>query len=157
MTDNVAMLREGLRKFTLDAVVHLGDVYYSGTVLRVQHNVLDVMDGLVAELNIKRPPFFTIPGNHEYYSGGVGYFNTIDKVNSSSRKAVRRRAISVCAAPTAWQFLAMDTGHNDRDPVDPMAPGLEKSENTWHRDKLDKFTRTTSCFRITSCFPPIAN
>ncbi len=66
MTDNVSMLREGLRTLKPDAIIHLGDVYYSGTAFECNQNVLQVMDKLSEELGIKRPPFFTIPGNHEY-------------------------------------------------------------------------------------------
>ena len=36
----------------------------------------------------------------------------------------------------------MDTGLNDRNPVDHMAPSLEKSEVRWHLDKLDNFKGT---------------
>ena len=42
-----------------------------------EQNVLDVVDALVAELKIARPPFFTLPGNHDYYSGGRGFYEMI--------------------------------------------------------------------------------
>jgi Calcineurin-like phosphoesterase len=144
MTDNVAMLREGLRTFSPDVIIHLGDIYYSGTKHECKHNVLKVMDELVDELHIKRPPFFTIPGNHEYYSGGVGFFDTIDRINSSLAQC-RQQASYFClrSADDAWQFLGMDTGYDDRDPVSPVAPGLHDSEIRWHHDKLKKFPGTT--------------
>lgn len=143
MTDNVAMLREGLRTFRPDAIIHLGDVYYSGTPFECQQNVIDVVNALEVELKF-RPPFFTIPGNHEYYSGGVGFFNIIDNVNSGVPKC-RQQASYFClrTADDRWQFLAMDTGYNDRDPVNAVAPGLQTSEIKWHRDKLDTFAGTT--------------
>src|SRR5262249_36320333 len=105
---------------------------------------LDVMSSLVTELNIVRPPFFTIPGNHEYYSGGRGFYDTIAAVNSGVASA-QQRASYFClrTADDRWQFLAMDTGLNDRDPSHHMAPYLQPSELTWHRDKLDHFTGST--------------
>ena len=61
MTDNVAMLRQALKRFKPDVIIHLGDVYYSGTEFECKRNVLDVMDQLVNELGLQRPPFFAIP------------------------------------------------------------------------------------------------
>jgi hypothetical protein len=144
MADNVAMLRQGLKMFAPDAIIHLGDVYYSGTKHECEQNVLQVMDALVQELGIKRPPFFTIPGNHEYYSGGVGYFDMIDRINSGVAGALQRASyFCLRTADNVWQFLGMDTGYNDRDPVQHVAPGLQTSEIKWHRDKLDTFKGTT--------------
>jgi 3',5'-cyclic AMP phosphodiesterase CpdA len=145
MSDNVALLRQALKAFKPDAIIHLGDVYYSGTVSECTDNVLTVLDDVFAELNMGRVPFFTIPGNHDYYSGGAGFFNLIDRVNASLPTSSRQKASYFClrTEDDHWQFLAMDTGLNDRNPVDHMAPKLEKSEETWHRDKLDHFAGTT--------------
>ena len=37
----------------------------------------------------------------------------------------------------------MDTGYNDHIPGLPVGPGLQPSEITWHRDKLEKFAGST--------------
>jgi hypothetical protein len=148
MSDNVALLRQALKTFEPTAIIHLGDVYYSGTLSECQTNVLDVMDALIAELKIERPPFFTIPGNHDYYSGGAGFYSTIDRVNSSLSAACQQKAsyFSLRTDDGSWQFLGMDTGLNDRNPVDHMAPSLEKSEQIWLQDKLQNFAGTTILF-----------
>ena len=144
MTDNVAMLRQALKRFKPDAIIHLGDVYYSGTQFECKRNVLDVMDQLVNELGLQRPPFFAIPGNHEYYSGGAGFYEMIGQLNSGIAGA-RQQASYFClrTQPDQWQFLAMDTGYNDHIPGLPVGPGLQPSEITWHRDKLEKFAGST--------------
>lgn len=144
MADNVALARQALKKFTPDAVIHLGDIYYSGTREECTENVVDVMDMLVRELNIKRPPFFTLPGNHDYYSGGRGFYQMLGKINATLPDC-EQKASYFClrTQDDHWQFLGMDTGYNDRDPIDQKAPGLVPSEVTWHRDKLDNFGGTT--------------
>jgi calcineurin-like phosphoesterase family protein len=144
MTDNVAMLRQGLRTLRPDVIIHLGDIYYSGTTFECEQNVLKVMNDLVGELGIARPPFFAIPGNHEYYSGGQGFFHMIARLNEGIA-GCQQRASYFClrSEDDAWQFLAMDTGYNDRDPASPTAPGLRTSEVRWHRDKLDRFPGST--------------
>lgn len=144
MTDNVAMLRQALKRFKPDAIMHLGDVYYSGTAFECKRNVLDVMDGLVKELGIKRPPFFTVPGNHEYYSGGAAFYDMIGKINTGIAGA-RQRASYFClrTANDKWQFLGMDTGYNDHIPGLSVGPGLQATEAEWHTDKLRTFPGST--------------
>ena len=56
MPDNVALLRQAVKKFTPDVIIHLGDVYYSGTVEECTANVLDVLDQVVADLELARRP-----------------------------------------------------------------------------------------------------
>lgn len=145
MDDNVALLRQALKKFTPDVIIHLGDVYYSGTVEECTRNVLDVMDKIVAELNLaKRPAFFAIPGNHDYYSGGSGFYQMIAKVNSGVAGCTQQASyFCLRTQDDNWQFLGMDTGYGDRNPIEQMAPSLQVHEPTWHRDKLDKFPGST--------------
>jgi hypothetical protein len=145
MTDNVALLVQALRNFKPDIVMHLGDIYYSGTNFECQQNVLQVMNDLMPKHGMKRLPFFAIPGNHEYYSGGEGFFSMIDGINFGMA-GYQQKASYFClrSADGAWQFLGMDTGYNDRNPVKKeMGPGLQSSEIKWHRDKLENFKGTT--------------
>src|SRR5262249_61380338 len=55
-----------------DALLHLGDVYYSGTKGEAQHNFLDVWPK-----RTDKPVQRTLNGNHEMYTGGDGYFNVM--------------------------------------------------------------------------------
>lgn len=145
LPDNRALLRQALKKFNPDAIIHLGDVYYSGTVEESTENVLDVMNAIVADLKpAKRPPFFSIPGNHDYYSGGAGFYEVMAKINEGLDGA-EQKASYFClrTADDRWQFLGMDTGHGDRNPVDAHPPTLQDSEAQWHHDKLDKFPGST--------------
>jgi hypothetical protein len=145
MPDNRALLKQALKTFTPDAIIHLGDVYYSGTVEEFENNVLDVMNQTVADLHLaKRPPFFAIPGNHDYYSGGGGFYGTMAKINKGI-DGCEQTASYFClrTVDDRWQFLGMDTGHGDRDPVDAHPPTLQDSEVLWHHDKLDRFAGST--------------
>jgi hypothetical protein len=145
MPDNAALLRQALKKFSPDAIIHLGDVYYSGTVEECTANVLDVLDEIIAAVKLKkRPAFFTIPGNHDYYSGGAGFYRTISKVNSGIAGATQQASyFCLRTEDDRWQFLGMDTGYGDRNPIEKQAPSLHIHEGAWHRDKLDNFAGTT--------------
>jgi hypothetical protein len=144
MTDNVALLRQALKTFAPDIIIHLGDVYYSGTRQECVQNVIEVLDAVVSELKIARPPFFTLPGNHDYYSGGRGFYEMIGRINADL-PGCEQKASYFClrTVDDHWQFLGMDTGFHDRRPIGHIAPPLEQSEVTWHRDKLDHFPGTT--------------
>ena len=50
MPDNAALLRQALEKFDPDVIIHLGDVYYSGTSRECRENVVGVVDDIVAAL-----------------------------------------------------------------------------------------------------------
>lgn len=54
-----------------DVVVHLGDVYYSGTPAEVEERFLAHWPRVPGALSI------ALNANHEMYSGGTGYFRTI--------------------------------------------------------------------------------
>ncbi len=145
MPDNAALLRQALKQFKPDVIIHLGDVYYSGTVEECTANVLDVLDAIMADVKPeKRPAFFTIPGNHDYYSGGAGFYRTIAKVNSGIAGCTQQASyFCLRTEDDRWQFLGMDTGYGDRNPVEQQAPILQVHEGAWHRDKLETFKGTT--------------
>ncbi len=145
MPDNAALLRQALKKFNPDVIIHLGDVYYSGTVEECTANILDVLDEIIADLKPqKRPAFFAIPGNHDYYSGGSGFYRVIGKVNSGVAGCTQQASyFCLRTEDNKWQFLGMDTGYGDRNPVEQQAPILQVHEGAWHRDKLDTFPGTT--------------
>jgi len=145
MPDNAALLRQALKQFKPDVIIHLGDVYYSGTVEECTANVLDVLDAIMADVKPeKRPAFFTIPGNHDYYSGGAGFYRTIGKVNSGIAGCTQQASyFCLRTEDDRWQFLGMDTGYGDRNPVEQQAPILQVHEGAWHRDKLETFKGTT--------------
>jgi len=149
MPDNVALLRQAVTKFKPHAIIHLGDVYYSGTLDECKENVLDVMDQIFSSPGLApRPPFFTIPGNHDYYSGGGGFYHTIDTINSGVANCTQQASyFCLRTEDDKWQFLGMDTGYNDRVPIDQLidreGPDLHRDEIDWHKDKLDKFPGST--------------
>ncbi len=95
-----------IRTLKPDILLHLGDVYYSGTQDEMQRRFLDVIDGVFGK---ERPRVFSLCGNHDMYSGGRGYYGLVKQLGqASSYFAVQNRD---------WRFVAMDTGFNDRDPT----------------------------------------
>ncbi len=148
LTDNVEMLRQGIKHLSPDVIIHLGDVYYSGTEAECTRNVLNVMDDIFKD-GTARIPIFAIPGNHEYYSGGGGFYKMIDQLNAGI-PAARQKASYFClrSADGLWQFLGMDTGFDDHDPTSVISllkrgPELNASEAEWHQDKIENFLGTT--------------
>ncbi|HEY4921403.1 MAG TPA: metallophosphoesterase [Xanthobacteraceae bacterium] len=149
MTDAVAMLKAGVVNLQPDAIIHLGDVYYSGTADECQANVGGVIASLRSQTGLALP-FFTMPGNHDYYSGGQGFYGTIDSINSGVGGG-QQQASYFClrSSDGNWQFLAMDTGYDDCDPTDDAmstltrGPRLHPTELVWHYDKLENFSGST--------------
>jgi len=86
-----------------DHVIHLGDVYYSGTPKETQ------------ERFIKYWPRPSEPGrslalnsNHEMYGGGYGYFDI-------TLPAFKQPASYFSLSNQKWRFIALDTGYDEHD------------------------------------------
>lgn len=140
--DDARHLLQALLRLDPAVLIHLGDIYYAGTVREDELHFAAVLNAACSELG-HRIPVFTIPGNHDYYSGGRGFYGLVDRLNVGAAKQV---ASYFCLRSEggAWQFLAMDTGFNDRRPssrFDPYAtaPGLHASEEEWLRHHLRSF------------------
>lgn len=88
-----------------DVLIHLGDVYYAGTQNEEQANFLDICRTILGNDIL----IVSLCGNHDMYSGGNGYYWLVDQLN--------QQASYFCLQNANWQFLAMDTGHNDNNPL----------------------------------------
>ena len=118
-----------------DVVIHLGDVYYSGTDTEQQHYFFDnwtkVLGLSVDEesrmVTSASPKTFSIPGNHDMYTGGAPYYKVIQQLG--------HRASYFCLRNKDWQFIGLDTGYYDHGlsgPPTHLAPRLPE----WLRDKV---------------------
>lgn len=100
-----------------DYVIHLGDVYYTGTPDEVEDRFLDcwpTIDGGKSR---------ALNGNHEMYSGGKGYFDRILPAfgQGSSAFAIQN---------TRWLIVGLDTGYHEFD--------LAKGQAEWLRDVVSR-------------------
>jgi 3',5'-cyclic AMP phosphodiesterase CpdA len=153
MPDAIALLKDMLVNYQPQAIIHLGDIYYSGTPQECQLHFAGIFQQVFDEVlgKGKRIPVFSIPGNHDYYAWGSGYYKMVCQLNNYAGIANAIQPASYFCLRTqdgGWQFLAMDTGYNDSNPLDQIDPAyagpwLQSSENEWHRDKLKNFNGAT--------------
>lgn len=118
------LLRQVARKQP-QIVIHLGDIYYSGTADEGRKNFLDPCRSLLPA----GTRLFTLTGNHDMYSGGLPYYDLLDEIGQP--------ASYFCLRNADWQLLAMDTGLHDHDPfgVTNAETFLEETEVAWLADK----------------------
>jgi hypothetical protein len=83
-----------------EMLLHLGDIYYSGTDKETKQRFLEVWPTGAGKVDR------ALNGNHEMYSGGYAYFDSILPKfgQSSSYFAVQN---------THWLLVALDTAHAD--------------------------------------------
>jgi len=115
-----------------DVVIHLGDIYYSGTQFEISNYFLQPWQQILnLGKNLDRIPTFTLAGNHDMYSGGLAYYNVI--------KRLGQPASYFCLRNADWQFVAMDTGYHDHNPAGAGsgATYLQDTEVAWITDKVN--------------------
>ena len=94
------------------------------------------------------------------YCGGVGFYETLKTLNSPS--AVQEASFfCLRTASETWQFLALDTGLHDFNPlgVDSALTFLEDDELEWHCERIREFPDRTillSHHQLFSAFSAIA-
>lgn len=100
-------------------VVHLGDTYYSGLEQEVRDHILKLWPVHEGEEEGEDPIFsWALNGNHDMYSGGRGYFDTL--LNDARFRCQR----AANGAPTSWfslqskqwNVVGLDTAWNDELP-----------------------------------------
>ncbi|SIO66691.1 Calcineurin-like phosphoesterase [Singulisphaera sp. GP187] len=121
-TQDALDLLQQIKGFKPDILMHLGDVYYSGTQDEMQERFLDVCESV---FGASMPTRFSLSGNHDMYSGGEGYYWLVDQLD--------QRASYFAIQNDDWLFIAMDTGVHDFDPIQggSSATFLMSSEASW--------------------------
>ncbi|MCV7030197.1 metallophosphoesterase [Mycobacterium sherrisii] len=110
-TDLAAATLVAALSFRPDAILHLGDVYYSGTTFEVEHRFVGLFESVFTATG-HRAPVFGVPGNHEYFTGAHAYLAALDGAALQTRPDQRQQAsyFALRSADDGWQFLGMDTG-----------------------------------------------
>lgn len=139
-----------------DIVLHLGDIYYSGTREECDKNFEQIVDTVLQRGEAKFPPVYTLCGNHDMYSGGDGYYGLIKRLNADANQ---QKASFFClrAENKSWQILGMDTGRNDYSPysVANAVTFIEPEEEAWLERRVSEFKGKTilaSHHPMFSCF-----
>ena len=127
-----------------DVLIHLGDIYYSGTERECDRHFRRLIDEVLGPRG-QRIPVFTLSGNHDMYSGGEGYYALIRGLNPGGWA---QPASFFCVRDDAanWQILAMDTGLHDHDPFSEFGSAetfLDPHEEEWHLARLHEFAGST--------------
>lgn len=112
---------------TYDIIMHLGDVYYSGTEKEVRARFLDLWprnaNTMLRGLN----------GNHEMYSGGHGYFEEV-------LPAFAQGASYFALANDNWVLVGLDTAYEDNDLANHQAEWLTGIANAAGGRKIVLFS-----------------
>lgn len=111
-TDEAAAVLLAALGFDPHAVLHLGDVYFSGTSFETRHRLLGLIR-TVSRGARRRVPFFSVPGNHEYFTGAVSYLQALDSGALTRLASQSQKASYFClrTEDDGWQFLGLDTGY----------------------------------------------
>ena len=110
-----------------DVVIHLGDVYYSGTKDEMRDHFLTIVrEYLPAETQV-----FNLAGNHDLYAGGEGYYWLLDELGQP--------ASYFCLRNDHWQILAIGAPPEIGAPMASQykVPPIDPKEAEWHRHKID--------------------
>jgi Calcineurin-like phosphoesterase len=141
-----------------DILIHLGDIYYSGTPTECDTNFASIINSVLRRDNLQ-VAVYVLAGNHDMYCGGVGYYDLIQRLNP---EIYLQPASFFClrSADERWQLLAMDTGLHDYSPlkVNEAVTFIEDGELEWHCERLKEFPGRTillSHHQLFSAFSPI--
>lgn len=114
-------------KNSLDMIFHLGDVYYSGTYTEQLDHITKIFNSI--DPNI---PVVNLAGNHDYYSGGQGYFDNFKNINNFQKTSY------LCIRGEKVQFVCLDTSYFDSNPFDAAMSLLGAGNRNVKIDKNQK-------------------
>jgi 3',5'-cyclic AMP phosphodiesterase CpdA len=139
-TAEARAILERVAKHQPDVLIHLGDVYYSGTAKEMETYFLDMINEVFGRGPDRPMPVFNMTGNHDMYSGGGPFYDLIDKTNQPplAQPGQLQGHSFFCLRSSRWQLLAMDTGLHDDDvfDVNTAMTYLEEPELAWHKHQI---------------------
>jgi hypothetical protein len=97
-------------------VVHLGDVYYSGWEFEYLERFLPYWPVNTGEED--KVGSWSLNGNHDMYSGGHAFFDTL---LADARFRRQNRSSFFRMFTPQWQILGLDTSYDDNGLTDPQA------------------------------------
>jgi len=162
LPDATIMLMALIKELQPDFIIHLGDIYYSGTEAECEVYT-QVFSDAFTRLGISPIPVFSIPGNHEYLSKGFGFFKHVIGMNANNKLDNYNQEASYFCLRTAennWQLLGMDTGltllRAMCSPSSPTPIRRRSSPAKYYGMPINWITlaEKPSCYRTTSCFLP---
>jgi hypothetical protein len=104
-------LEQALREDRRCHVIHLGDVYYTGQPEEYKKRFLDPWPVRNHD-SADKTSSWCLNGNHDMYSGGYGYFDT---VLGDARFARQSNSSFFCLENSNWQILGLDSAYDDGD------------------------------------------
>ncbi len=141
-TEAAVEIAKQIATFNPDLLIHLGDIYYSGTPDECRRNFTEILN---RTFNRSTVPIYTLAGNHDMYCGGVGYYGLLKTLNPLP--LARQPASFFCLRSTggAWQFIAMDTGRFDHAPLaeQDVLVQIEPREQAWLAERIAEFPGRT--------------
>lgn len=132
----VQLIEQIRDKFSPDVVIHLGDIYYAGTTAENERYFYDKMASV---FDLQETLVLSLCGNHDMYAGGAPYYALLDRLGQKTRQGVSSSVF--CLRNKHWQFLAMNTGFHDNDPLPiPQQPltSLQPEEVLWMQARLNE-------------------
>lgn len=124
------ILHEGKARGLQQHVIHLGDIYYSGWKPEVQKHFLRYWPVKIEEAD--EITSWAVNGNHEMYSGGHAYFETLlgDPRFKGHKNQDGENSSLFSLFNNKWLLLGIDSAWKEHDLVDPQPQ--------WIRSQIDK-------------------
>ena len=111
---HAAAVARQIRQRDPDHVIHLGDVYYSGTPREMRGNFLDVW----SKHGPVRARYWALNGNHDMYSGGYGFFAHV-------LPSFRQPASYFNLGNPHWRLIGLDSAYVNHNFTRPQMSWFE--------------------------------
>jgi len=119
---------EQLKEHNVDILLHLGDIYYSGTPKECKEYFLDIIDDVfkAEDGGPRTVPVYTLTGNHDMYDGGEGYYGLLPLLNPAPTFSPKQ------AQPASYFCLrsSSDRSSSDRSSTDRSSSDRSSSDRS---------------------------